>query len=199
MTVLRAAHGAGDLIQLMREGDSPAGPAAPAKPVQPIQAQPAKPAQAAPVETTTTTYNRTTGVTETRTASETTTITKPRAKGKPAGDAPKDVAKGAKRGPKTDPDAPHNAAIRKEMEKLEAEGNKILHGGDRGEKLIETKGGIKSGRRPDIIYRTPDGKLRGRNVGKTNADGTPVKREQEAVNDLNNHSEYPTDFVPYDR
>jgi hypothetical protein len=39
----------------------------------------------------------------------------------------------------------------------------------------------------------------GRNVGKTKADGAPVKREQEALDDLNNHSDTPTNFVPYDR
>lgn len=107
---------------------------------------------------------------------------------------------GAKRGPKTDPTAPHNAKIRAEADILESEGNRILHGGGRGrEKLVKTTGGVKSGRRPDITYITPDGQVRGRNVGRTYADGSPVRREAEALQDLNGPGNLPTDFVPYDR
>ena len=58
---------------------------------------------------------------------------------------------------------------------------------------------MKGGRRPDILYRTPDGQLRGRNVGKTMADGSPVPREVDALNDLNGPGNLPTGFVPYDR
>jgi hypothetical protein len=83
---------------------------------------------------------------------------------------------------------------------LVAEGNKILNGGGREkERLVPTQGGKKQGRRPDVIYETPSGAERGRNVGRTNADGTPVKREAEALDDLNKHGKVPTDFVPYDR
>ena len=106
---------------------------------------------------------------------------------------------GAKRGPKTDPTAPHNARIRSEAENLRAEGNKILAGGGGREQLIRTPGGVKNSRRPDVLYRTPDGQLRGRNVGKTMADGSPVPREVDALNDLNGRGKLPTDFVPYDR
>jgi hypothetical protein len=107
---------------------------------------------------------------------------------------------GAKRGPKTDPNAPHNAKVRAEAEALEAEGNEILAGGGkRKEQLIKTEGGHKTGRRPDILYRTPAGERRGRNVGQTYANGKPVKREVEALEDLNTRSDTPTDFVPYDR
>lgn len=223
-----AAHAMSEAGQLWREGPPPdvdpapqpeikllqkSKPAAkqaptqttatPARPAPTPQAAPAKPAPAkpaAPIETQTTTFDRSTGVTTTTKASGTTTETRPRVKGKPSGDATKDVAKGAKRGPKTDPDAPHNAAVRKEAEKLKAEGNEIFAGGRvRKEQLIDTKGGKKDGRRPDIIYGKPGETPRGRNVGKTNADGTPVKREREALDDLNKHSDTPTDFVPYDR
>lgn len=111
-----------------------------------------------------------------------------------------DASQGAKRGPKTDPAAPHNAKIRAEAEALEGSGNKIVAGGGkRKEQLIETRGGHKTGRRPDILYETPDGSLRGRNVGRTRADGSPVKREAEALEDLNGPGGLPTDFVPYDR
>lgn len=107
---------------------------------------------------------------------------------------------GAKRGPKTDPNAPHNAKIRSEADKLVADGNKIVSGGGREkELLIKTPGGHKEGRRPDIIYKTPEGDLRGLNVGKTKVDGSPVTREQKALEDLNGPGKFPTDFVPYDR
>ncbi len=110
------------------------------------------------------------------------------------------MAKGAKRGPKTDPDAPHNATVQRQAERLEGEGYKIVAGGRRAkEQLIKTDGGIKTGRRPDVIGRKAGEPDRGINVGRTNADGTPVKREQEALDDLNNHSDVRTEFVPYDR
>ncbi|AUX27821.1 uncharacterized protein SOCEGT47_084190 [Sorangium cellulosum] len=110
------------------------------------------------------------------------------------------AAGGAKRGPKTDPTAPHNATIRAEADALEAGGNTIVAGGGRAkERLIPTPGGHKAGRRPDILYETPDGTLRGRNVGRTRADGTPVTRETQALDDLNGPGGVPTDFIPYDR
>src|SRR5262249_15889547 len=98
------------------------------------------------------------------------------------------------------PNAPHNAKIREEAAQLKAEGNTIVGGGgEEREKLMPTPGGTKEGRRPDILYRTPRGELRGRNVGRTNANGKAVRREVEALEDLNGPGELPTDFVPYDR
>jgi len=83
---------------------------------------------------------------------------------------------------------------------LEDAGNKILAGGGKApEKLIDTTGGGKNGRRPDIIYEKPDGSWGAVNVGKTKADGTPVPREVKALEDLNGPGGLPTDFVPYDR
>jgi RHS repeat-associated protein len=112
--------------------------------------------------------------------------------------AKKQATKGAKRGPKTDPGAPHNKTIREEAEKLEKEGNTIVAGGGRAkERLVPTPGGKKAGRRPDILYETPTGEVRGRNVGKVNAQGLPVPREVDALSDLNGPGGLPTDFVPY--
>ncbi|MEM6274500.1 MAG: hypothetical protein AAF735_04590 [Myxococcota bacterium] len=106
---------------------------------------------------------------------------------------------GAKRGPKTDPNAPHNAKIRSEGDRLASEGNRIVAGGGRvPERLVPTPGGFKSGRRPDIIYESPGGSRRGVNVGRRKADGSPVSREQRALDDLNGPGQLPTDFVPYD-
>jgi hypothetical protein len=104
----------------------------------------------------------------------------------------------AKRGPKTDPEAPHNATIRTEGNRLADEGNEILAGGGRkAERLIPTPGGDKSGRRPDILYKTPEGEVRAVNVGRTNADGTPVKREVQAMKDLEGAG-VKTEFKAYD-
>ncbi len=108
-------------------------------------------------------------------------------------------------GPSTDPEAPHNAAIRALGNALEALGNKILAGGGRvladgsklKEKLISTLGGFLDGRRPDILYQTPTGEIRAINVGRTMADGTPVPREVRALADLNGPGGIPTMFVPF--
>jgi RHS repeat-associated protein len=107
---------------------------------------------------------------------------------------------GAKRGPKTDPNAPHNRKIREVGDRIEANGGTVLAGGGRGkEKVVPTTGGHKDTRRPDVLYRDKDGTIRGVNVGKTKADGTPVTREQKAMDDLNNKGGIPTTFEPYDR
>jgi RHS repeat-associated protein len=116
------------------------------------------------------------------------------------GEGGQPVDRGAKRGPKTDSDEAHNAKIRSEADRLEKGGNRIVSGGGREkETLIPTPGGTKEGRRPDIIYETPTGERRGLNVGKTKADGSPVKRETQALQDLNGPGNLPTEFVPYDR
>ena len=106
----------------------------------------------------------------------------------------------AKRGPKTDPNEPHNATIRREGERLEAEGNTIVAGGGRlKERLVPTPGGLKNGRRPDILYRTPGpaSELRGTNIGKVNARDMPIPREQEALDDLSGPGGLPMTFVRY--
>jgi membrane protein involved in colicin uptake len=116
---------------------------------------------------------------------------------KQAQEAAKGVAK-AKTGPKTDPDGAHNKKIREEADKIEAEGGEIIAGGGRSpEKLIKTPGGVKEGRRPDIIARDAKGGESGVNVGKAKADGTPIKREAAALEDLNGPGNLPTTFVPY--
>jgi RHS repeat-associated protein len=114
--------------------------------------------------------------------------------------AQKELASGAaKRGPKTDPTAPHNAKIKSEGDRLADEGNEILAGGGRApEKAIPTPDGNKGSRRPDVLYKTPDGTIKGLNVGRTKADGSPVTREQKAKDDLNGAG-VETDFIPYDR
>ncbi len=110
----------------------------------------------------------------------------------------KKVTKGAKRGPKTDPNAPHNKRIREIGDQIEADGGTIIAGGGRlPEQLVRTPGGNKSGRRPDVLYQDCNGNLCGVNVGKTKADGSPIKREQQALDDLNGAG-LPTRFERYD-
>ena len=106
--------------------------------------------------------------------------------------------KGVKRGPKTDPNAPHNAKIREIGDQIEADGGTVIAGGGRlPEQLVATPGGHKSGRRPDIIYKDCNGNLCGVNVGRAKADGSPIKREQQALDDLNGAG-LPTRFERYD-
>ena len=105
---------------------------------------------------------------------------------------------GQKRGPKTNPVAPHNAKIREIADQIEKEGEKIIAGGGRKpERLIPTFGGHKNGRRPDILYKDANGVTRGKNVGRVKADGTPVLREQKALDDLNGPGLLPTTFDCY--
>ncbi|WP_295941221.1 RHS repeat-associated core domain-containing protein [uncultured Xanthomonas sp.] len=109
------------------------------------------------------------------------------------------VAVPQKRGPKTDPSAPHNATIREEANRLKSEGHLIIAGGgEKPEVLIPTPGGVKNGRRPDILHQTPEGEIRGTNVGLTYANGAPIKREVEAMNDLNGAG-VKMDFKPYEK
>ena len=92
----------------------------------------------------------------------------------------------AKRGPKTQGAGPHNEMIAAWGKEVKAEGGTVIAGGGiRKEILIRTPGGIKEGRRPDIIYTESDGALIYGNVGKVRADGeTPITREMHAMNDL---------------
>jgi hypothetical protein len=60
----------------------------------------------------------------------------------------------------------------------------VAGGGQKAEKLIPTLGGKKSGRRPDILVERPDGSRYGINVGKTVKSKAPIKREVEAIYDL---------------
>lgn len=108
-----------------------------------------------------------------------------------------DAAK--KRGPKPKSEGgPHNEKIEEVGGQL-GEGETLVGGGGRKpEVLIPTPGGNKTGRRPDVLVEMPDGSLRGTNVGKTKTDGSPIKREQEALDDLRGAG-VDMDFVPYDR
>ena len=92
----------------------------------------------------------------------------------------------AKRGPKTNGEGPHNQVIQAwGAEVIDSGGVVIAGGGIEKEKALNTPGGHKGKRRPDIIYTDKDGALIYGNVGKVKADGaTPITREQKAMEDL---------------
>ena len=104
---------------------------------------------------------------------------------------------GKKRGPKPkDQGGPHNDKIGEVADRMEKEGYTITEGGNRlPEKLRKTPGGKKSGRRPDIVG-TKGGKEKAVNVGKVRKDGTPIKREADALDDLRGTG-LDIDFEPY--
>lgn len=104
-----------------------------------------------------------------------------------------------KTGPKPKGTGAHNLKI-EEIAKQVKDGT-IVGGGGRGyppEVKIPTDNGLKSHRRPDILVVKSDGSLYGINVGKTTATGAPVKREVEAIYDLENAG-IPMWYAPYDR
>ena len=108
-----------------------------------------------------------------------------------------EAAGGLKRGPKPFGTGSHNLT-NKDVADSVTDG-KIIAGGQRlPEVSIKTPGGIKSSRRPDILVERPDGSTYGINVGKTTASGVPIKREVEAIYDLEDAG-IEMHFVPYDR
>ncbi|WP_230961485.1 RHS repeat-associated core domain-containing protein, partial [Burkholderia stagnalis] len=92
----------------------------------------------------------------------------------------------AKRGPKTDGCGPHNEMIAAWGREVQATGGTVMAGGGQlPERVVETVGGFKNGRRPDLIYTDADGNTIYGQVGRVKADGvTPVTREQQAMEDL---------------
>jgi len=100
-----------------------------------------------------------------------------------------------KPGPKPAGTGAHNQKIAEVASQVK-DGEIIAGGGQKPERLIITDGGFKSGRRPDILVRRPDGTLYGINVGKTATSGAPITREAQAISDLEGAG-LPMHFVPY--
>ncbi|HEX6087748.1 MAG TPA: RHS repeat-associated core domain-containing protein, partial [Thermoanaerobaculia bacterium] len=109
----------------------------------------------------------------------------------------------AKRGPKPKGEGPHNLTIEARIAQLKAElGPEWEHvaGGMLKEQVILTPGGVKSARRPDITFRNRvTGEVYHENIGKTYASGAPIKREIDALNDLEGATGKRPGFTPYDR
>ena len=96
-----------------------------------------------------------------------------------------------KRGPKPWPLGRHNRAIARRITELEGEGYRHVAGGSIPEEVIATPGGARGSRRPDITMERPAGGLYRENVGRLRAPPrggigprAPVRRETEALNDL---------------
>jgi hypothetical protein len=108
-----------------------------------------------------------------------------------------ETASKAKTGPKPSGTGTHNKKISSVANSVKD--RKVIAGGQRlPERLIKTPGGIKSGRRPDILVERPDGSIYGINVGKTTSYVAPIKRQAQAINDLEGTG-IEIYFVPYDR
>jgi RHS repeat-associated protein len=107
--------------------------------------------------------------------------------------------KGAKRGPKPWPEGAHNETIERRIAELEAEGHVLVAGGPLKEEVVDIESGHKTARRPDITTIAPDGTIHRENVGRTNASGEPVRREREALDDLEQETGTRPVFTPYDR
>ncbi|WP_275955218.1 RHS repeat domain-containing protein, partial [Phocaeicola plebeius] len=102
-----------------------------------------------------------------------------------------------RRGPKTKKEGgPHNDKIGETAKALEDDGWTIKEGGNRMPERLHETGGLKS-RRPDIVAEKGN-ETRVYNVGKTKKDGTPIKREQEAIDDLKTIFD-DVRFIPYDK
>lgn len=107
---------------------------------------------------------------------------------------------GAKRGPKAQGVGPHNVTIEDIAKQVEARGDTVVAGGGRAyppEAVIPTLGGYKRSRRPDLLAQRPDGTRYGINIGKTEKSGIPVKRERQAIEDLEGPGGLEMHFVPY--
>ncbi|MER5227894.1 polymorphic toxin-type HINT domain-containing protein [Streptomyces flaveus] len=88
-----------------------------------------------------------------------------------------------KRGPKPAGTGPHNLKI-DEVAGQVTDGEIIAGGARLPERAIATPGGFKGSRRPDILVQRSDGSLYGINVGKQARSGAPIKREAQAIADL---------------
>lgn len=102
-----------------------------------------------------------------------------------------------KKGPKPFGKGPHNKKIKEVADSVQD--GQVIRGGQTGvpEAIIDTPDGLKSHRRPDILVERPDGSRYGINVGKTTKNGAPIKREAQAINDLEG-ADLEMHFVPYD-
>jgi hypothetical protein len=80
--------------------------------------------------------------------------------------------------------AAHQEKIKERIEALKGQGKTHDGGGDKPEERVDTPGGEKGSRRPDITMTNPDGSKYRENVGRQNQDGTPVARERRAQDDI---------------
>ena len=106
-----------------------------------------------------------------------------------------------KRGPKPWPTGAHNQKIAQRIKELK---NKLgpdwehVGGGNLTEEVVDTMGGLKSSRRPDITFRNKKtGEIYREQVGKATKSGNPVAREGDALDDLEQATGIRPGFTPY--
>jgi len=90
----------------------------------------------------------------------------------------------------------HQGKIKERLQELKDQGHTHVAGGDKPEETVDTPGGNKESRRPDITTRDPNGKPYREQVGRQNKDGTPVSRERKALEDIQNATGQCA-FTPY--
>ncbi len=93
----------------------------------------------------------------------------------------------------------HRAVVEQRIEDLKAQGHTHTHGGPLREESIRTKGGVKDARRPDITTLAPDRTIYRENVGLVNKSGQPIKRERDALDDIEAFKGRRPGFTPYYR
>lgn len=94
----------------------------------------------------------------------------------------------------------HRAKVAERTSELQAQGHKIEGGGGQKPELaVKDPNTGKVVRYPDITTTDPVGETHYENVGKTNKRGDPVKRERDALNDIENTTGSKPGFTPYDR
>jgi hypothetical protein len=93
----------------------------------------------------------------------------------------------------------HQGTIADVIAEGTANGLDHIGGGSKPEVKIETPGGNKGSRYPDVSFRNPDtGEETHVNVGRTIGSGEPVARERRALEDMRRQG-IQIDYVPYDR
>lgn len=93
----------------------------------------------------------------------------------------------------------HQATVDRRIQELKDQGHDLVGGGPETETTIQTPGGSKSRRRPDIHTTDPDGNDYYENVGRANQDGSPVARERRALDDIENATGTRPKFTPYNQ
>jgi uncharacterized protein RhaS with RHS repeats len=111
-------------------------------------------------------------------------------------DSPADTKKGPPNPTGSKGGEAHQGKIEERIQELKDQGHSHVAGGDKPEETVDTSGGNKESRRPDITTRDPKGKPYRENVGRQNKDGTPVSRERKAQEDIQNATGQCA-FTPY--
>jgi RHS repeat-associated protein len=92
----------------------------------------------------------------------------------------------------------HQEKVQERIKDLVADGHTHVAGGDKTEETVDTPGGHKETRRPDITTVRPDGETHREQVGRATKSGEPVAREKRALDDIRG-STGQCDFTSYEK